>query len=481
MEIAVKLLFIASEGDPFVKTGGLADVIGALPASLREEGADVRVILPNYESIPEHFKSQMVTKQVVYVPVGWRYQYCGLKALEWEGTTYYFIDNEYYFKRAHAYGHYDDAERFAFFSRAVLEVLPHLDFQPDILHCHDWQTGMIPVFLKAHYAHRLEYQELKTVFTIHNLKYQGIFHPRTMRELLDLDESYLTMDGVEYHGNVNFMKGALNFADKITTVSQTYANEIQTPYYGEGLDGLLRARSADFTGIVNGIDDKGYNPKTDEHLFARYAADPESAYAGKRENKIKLQEMLHLEVNADVPMIGIITRLVEQKGLDLVLHILEELLHEDVQVVLLGTGDYRYEEGFRYIAGKYPSKCNAYIGFSEAVARKVYAAADMFLMPSLFEPCGLSQLIALRYGSVPIVRETGGLKDTVQSYNEYTGEGNGFSFTHYNAHDMLFTIKRALEYYSDEATWKHIMHNGFKRDYSWKQSAGQYLHLYKQL
>jgi len=475
----MNVLHIASEGDPFVKTGGLADVMGALPKELAEQGVDVRVILPNYSKIALQLREQMSVRQILTVPIGWRNQYCGIEELEHEGIHYYFIDNEQYFNREGLYGYFDDGERFAFFSRAVLAALPHLGFEPDVLHCHDWQTAMICLLLRSHYGDDPFYARIKTVFTIHNLLYQGIFPYEVLDDLLGLGHEYFTADGVEFHGNVNFMKGGLNFADKITTVSGTYAEEIQTAYYGEQLDGLLRKRSSDLSGIVNGIDYKSYDPETDPHLYVNYSL--EHTVVDKLENKVELQRELNLPVRPDVPLIGIISRFVEQKGFDLILHILDDLLQMDVQVVVLGTGEPHYERAFREAAQRHPQKLSTNIRFDEGFARRIYAATDLFLMPSRFEPCGLSQLLALRYGSVPIVRETGGLRDTVRSFDEVTGTGNGFSFTNFNAHDMLYTIERAVRLYHDPEAWNQLLANIAKCDYSWRESATHYHRLYQQL
>ncbi|MDD4600187.1 MAG: glycogen synthase GlgA [Negativicutes bacterium] len=475
----IKVLMAAAEAVPFVKTGGLADVIGSLPKALREQGVDVRVILPKYDAIGADFKQQMTLKAELSVPLSWRQQYCGVEELVYQGVTFYFIDNEYYFKRPGLYGHYDDAERYAYFARAVLECLPALDFKPDIIHCHDWHTGMINAFLKAHYAHDPFYQEMKTLFTIHNLGYQGVFAKEITQDILGLDESYLSPDKLEFNDGVNFMKGGLVFADQISTVSRTYAEEIQYPYFGEKLDGLLRQRRDDLTGIVNGLDYDLYNPATDARLFANYGV---KTIDKKQENKTKLQEKLGLPVRRDIPLIAIVSRLVPSKGLDLIAHILDELLgHESVQLVVLGTGDDKYQQLFEQAAWQYPGKVSSNVCFDENFAHQIYAGADLFLMPSLYEPCGIGQLIALRYGTLPVVRETGGLKDTVLSYNKYTDKGNGFTFAHYNAHDMLYTIKRALGLYYDIPVWNRIVTNAMSSDYSWQESAKQYVGLYHKL
>ena len=472
----IKVLFVAAEAVPFVKTGGLADVIGSLPKELLKEGVDARVILPKYGEIPDRFQEMMTTVAVLDAPVGWRRQYVGIEKLEYQGVTFYFVDNEYYFKRKGLYGHYDDGERFAYYSRAVLESLPFLDFEPDVLHCHDWHTAAVPVLLAAHY--REAYPHLRTVFTIHNLKYQGIFSPAVLSELLDLDEDYFAPDKLEFFGAANYLKGGLVYADLLTTVSHTYAEEIQTEYFGEKVDGLLRSRSHQLRGIINGIDYDIYNPQTDNDIAVPYTW---RSINRKAKNKVKLQECLGLPINPDVPVVAIVSRLVEAKGLDLIAHVFEDIVSQDLQLVILGTGEERYEGMFQHAAYCYPDKVAANIFFDDMLSHKVYGGADIFLMPSQFEPCGIGQLIALRYGTVPVVRETGGLKDTVQAYNEYTGEGNGFSFAHYNAHEMLYTLNNALELYSQPEKWGSIVRNAMKSDFSWRQSAKQYIAVYQEL
>ena len=474
----MKVWFVASECSPFAKTGGLGDVIGSLPAALIRQGADVRVVLPKYASVAPHWRERMRLSATYEVKLGWRRQYCGVEELTHNDITYYFIDNEYYFKRPDLYGYYDEAERYAFFNYAALSAMRFMDFRADVVHCHDWQSGMIPLLLHAHYRHDPFYRDMRTVFTIHNLKYQGIFPRSILGDLLNLGDEYFTIDGVEYYGNVSFMKAALNFADFLTTVSPSYAEEIRDPYYGEGLDGLLRKRAGQLRGIVNGIDYDLYNPAEDPHLFVRYeGCDGEK----KRENKWRLQQMLGLPQRREVPMIGMVTRLVEQKGIDLILHVLEDMLRMDVQFVLVGTGEARYEDAFRSAAWRHPDKVAACITFDDGLARQVYASSDLYLMPSKFEPCGISQLIALRYGAAPIVRETGGLKDTVLSYNEYTGEGNGFSFHNYNAHDMLYTIERAVRFYHDRDHWPRICRNIEASRFAWEELAKQYMEIYQML
>jgi starch synthase len=455
----------------------LADVIGSLPRALKEQNVDVRVILPKYEDIPENIRGEMKRVAEFRVYVGWRNQYCGLEEFTQDGIHYYFIDNEFYFKRKGIYGYGDDAERFVFFSRAVCEALSYMDFVPDIIHCHDWQSGLVPFILKAHYGHLPQYRSIKTVFTIHNLKYQGHFSRELLQDLLGVGDDYFSTDGLEFYGGGSCMKGALLYADLITTVSKTYAEEIQTPYFGENLDGVLRARNGDLYGIVNGIDNEVYDPMKDPNVSVKFR----NALSKKRQNKTLLQEELGLPVGADIPLIGVVSRLVEQKGIDLITRVLDELLQMDIQFVLLGAGEWKYEQSFKDAATRYPDKLSVNIKFEEGLASKIYAASDMFLMPSQFEPCGLGQLIALRYRSVPIVRETGGLKDTVIPYNEFSGEGTGFGFSNYNAHEMLFTVERALEFYHDTEVWMRIVNNIAKTDFGWGQAAKQYKQLYQQL
>jgi len=472
----MKVLFVTAESHPFMKVGGLGDVAYALPKALIKNGIDARVILPKYGKIAEEFKKTMIPLAEFNVSVGWRNQYCGLQYLEYDGIPFYFIDNEYYFNRENAYGYDDDGERFSFFDRAVLEAINYMEeFKPDILHCNDWHTGMIPPLLKQYYPNL---KNIKTVFTIHNLQYQGLFSKNILQELLSLDDSYFNDAALKQYDGVSFMRGGLNFSDKISTVSNSYAEEIKTPYYGEGLDGLLNYRKDDLSGIVNGIDYELFSPSTDKDIYHNFDY---KSIDGKHVNKIELQKHLKLPVCSDIPVIGIVTRLVKQKGLDLIAYVLEELLQQEIQLVVVGTGDVEYENMLRYFAGKYPEKVSANILFDNSLAKKVYASCDMFLMPSLFEPCGIGQLLALRYGTIPIVRETGGLKDTVRAYNEVENTGNGFSFANYNAHDMLFTIKKAISYFYDKKIWETMVINAMKEDNSWVKSAKLYEDLYKNL
>ncbi|KUO78836.1 MAG: glycogen synthase [Desulfosporosinus sp. BRH_c37] len=475
----MKLVFVTAESAPFLKTGGLGDVIGSLTTFLYKLGVDVRVIMPKYSAIAEHFQKEFVHLAHFDVPVAWRQQYCGLDEMVYQGVHYYFIDNEYYFSRARVYGEYDDAERFAFFSRAALESLIHIPgFKPDILHCHDWHTALIPLMLKAFYNRQPLYYPMKTIFTIHNLKYQGVFPKEVLSDILGVGKEYFTEDTLEFYGAVNFMKAALVYADQITTVSPTYAEEIKYPYYGEKLDGLLLERSDSLTGILNGIDYEVYDPCNDPHIVRSYDNFPQA----KEENKRHLQSISGLPVLEDSLVLGMVSRLTDQKGLDLLAHVMEELLELDVQMVILGAGESQYVEMLRYFAARYPEKLSFRLEFSDELAHKIYAGADMLLMPSRFEPCGISQMIAMHYGTIPIIRETGGLKDTIMNYNELTAEGNGFSFVNYNAHEFLFEIKRALRLYQDQKlVWDNIRLNARNGDYSWDRSAHAYIKLYESL
>ncbi|MFL6559998.1 MAG: glycogen synthase GlgA [Bacillus sp. (in: firmicutes)] len=474
----MKVLFAVSECVPFIKTGGLADVASALPKALKKLGTEVRVILPNYSLIPDNFKSLFQFQKAINVQVGSRSQYCGIHTLVLDGITYYLIDNEYYFFRDSLYGHNDDGERFSFFSKAILECIPHLDFIPDVIHCHDWHTGMVNFLLDAHYRDNPRYEDINTVFTIHNLQFQGIFPYEVMSNLLGLGDEYFNMEQLEFYGNVNFMKGGIVASDVVTAVSPTYKEEIQYPYFGEKLDGLLRKHRHKLIGIVNGIDDAVYNPTTDQGIAASYDMD---SLEGKAKNKQVLQQYFGLPEKENTPIIAMVTRLTAQKGLDLVCHVFRNLVREDVQFIVLGSGDNHYENFFNQMEYEYPEKVRVYLGFNEALAHQIYAGADLFLMPSQFEPCGLGQLIALQYGTIPIVRETGGLNDTVQSFNESTGEGNGFTFKNFNAHDMLHTIRRAIQFYHENEIWNYLVQKAMGQDYSWLQSAKKYNEIYENL
>ena len=476
-----KVLFAASECVPFIKTGGLADVVGSLPKYFNKDEFDVRVMIPKYTAIPEEYKNQMQYLTHFYLELAWRKQYVGVFQMEYDGVIFYFLDNEFYFSGDKPYGEiYQDIEKFAFFDKAVLSTLPLIGFRPDIIHCHDWQTGLIPVYLKDSFQQGEFYRGIKTIMTIHNLKFQGVWDKKTVMDTAGLDAYYFTSDKLEAYKDANLLKGGIVFADAVTTVSDTYAEEIKTPFYGEGLDGLLRARSHDLRGIVNGIDYGEFNPETDKNIVKAYNA--VNFRKEKVKNKRALQEELGLRVDDKKMMIGLVSRLTDQKGLDLIAYVMDELCQDDIQFVVLGTGEERYENMFRHFDWKYGDKVSANIYYSDALSHKIYAACDAYLMPSLFEPCGLSQLIALRYGTVPIVRETGGLKDTVQPYNEYESTGTGFSFTNYNAHEMLATIRYAESvYYDKKREWNKMVDRAMAADFSWNNSARQYEEMYNWL
>ncbi len=475
----MQIVFASAECAPFVKTGGLGDVAGSLPAALVRAGAEVIVMVPKYATIKDEYKSQMEHFSDFYVSLGWRNEYCGLEKLEHDGVTYMFIDNERYFARDYPYGFFDDGERFAFFSKAITESLQHLPagFECDILHCNDWQTALAPVFLREFYQGLPLYDRVKTVFSIHNVAFQGQFSDTVMEDILGVAHipaaaSQLRCDAC----SINYMLGALRYADAITTVSPTYANEIQTPEFGEGLDGVLRERSYALQGILNGIDVAGFDPATDKRIAANYTVEDRS---GKAVCKAKLQEELGLEVRDDRPLMVMVTRLTRQKGMDLVMYALDRILSGGVQVAVLGTGDRDYEDGLRYFQDKYPGTMAARIEFDPALSQRMYAAADMFLMPSKFEPCGLSQIIAMRYGTLPIVRETGGLKDTVIPFNEFTGEGTGFSFSNFNGDEMGDAVFRAARLFWDNRdAWNQLVTQAMSQDFSWTRSADKYLDLY---
>lgn len=475
---SINVIFAASEAIPFAKTGGLADVAGTLPGELAKLGVDVRLIMPKYKSIPRDFTEAMEYVGYVYVDLAWRHQYCAVLKLKYGGVTAYFIDNEYYFNRDSLYGHFDEAEQFAFFSKALLKVLPLIDFKPDIIHCNDWQTGVVSAFLKAGLGHVGFYKDIKTVYTIHNLKYQGMFPKEILGDILGLSWDYFNSEGLELNDCVNYLKAGIAYSDIITTVSKTYAEEIKTDFFGENLNDILIKRSDSLYGIVNGIDYELNNPDTDDRIFENFNTDN---IDGKYENKRMLQKFLELPEREEVPVIGIVSRLVGQKGFDLIACVIDEMLQMDIQLVVLGTGDYNYEEMFKNAAVRYRGKVSANIKYDGVLAQRIYAGSDMFLMPSLFEPCGLSQLYSLRYGTVPIVRETGGLNDTVLAYNEFTGEGTGFTFTNYNAQEMLDAIKCAIGFYGQKDVWKAIVRSGMKKDFSWNNSAKEYLDLYEKL
>ncbi len=471
----MKVLYAVSEARPFIASGGLADVAGSLPVALRKRLIGCRVVLPLYEGIPAKFRDNMKFITHITVPVAWRRQYCGVFECKVDGVICYFIDNQYYFKREGIYGHYDDAERFAFFSRAVLEIIPYIDFKPDIINCNDWQTALIPVYYSEFYANRPGWEGIKTVFTIHNIQYQGKYGNEITNDVVGIPQEAVAL--LEYDGCINFMKGAIECANAVTTVSPSYAKEILDPWYSHGLDTILLMREWKLHGILNGISYDMYNPETDSDIAENYTSE---CAEKKVYNKIALQREMGLPEKKDVPLIGIVSRLVSHKGFDLVKAVLEELLcTEDVQFAVLGSGDWEYESFMSDMAARYPDKIAFRCGFIPALAKRIYAGTDIFLMPSKSEPCGLSQMIALRYGSIPIVRETGGLKDSV--FDSGLGEGNGFTFANYNAHDMLHCIRRAIGGYADQEGWAILRKRAMECDYSWKRSANEYIRLYKSL
>lgn len=469
---------MASEAVPFIKTGGLADVVGALPKCFDKNEYDVRVIIPKYMCMKEEYKNQLQYVTHFYMDIGYRREYVGIMQMVYEGIQYYFIDNEYYFSGYQPYGDIRfDIEKFSYFSKAALSILPVIDFRPDLIHCHDWQTGLVPVFLKDRFQDGPFYQGIKTVMTIHNLKFQGTWDIKTIRDLTGLPAYYFTPDKLESYKDGNLLKGGLVYADAITTVSNTYAEEIKTEFYGEKLDGLMRARANDLRGIVNGIDYDEWNPETDQLIAKNYNA--KTFRKEKVKNKIELQRELGLNQDPKAMMIGIVSRLTDQKGFDLIAYVMDELCQDNIQLVVLGTGEEQYENMFRHFAWKYQGKVSANIFYDNAMSHKIYASCDAFLMPSLFEPCGLSQLMSLRYGTLPIVRETGGLRDTVTPYNEVDGTGTGFSFTNYNAHEMLAIIRYAKKtYFNDRRAWNEMVLRAMKQDFSWDASAREYEKLY---
>ena len=474
-----KILFVASEGVPFIKTGGLADVVGSLPKCIDRKYFDVRVIIPKYTCMTQEMKDKMTYMTHFYMDYNWKNEYVGILEAEADGVKYYFIDNEGMFGGFRPYNDnvLDEIMKFSFFSKAVLSALPLIDFRPDVIHCHDWQTGLVPVYLRERFQGNDFFHGIKTVMTIHNLKFQGKWDVKTVKTITGLPDYFFTPDKLEAYKDANLLKGGLVYADAITTVSDTYAEEIKTAFYGEGLDGLLRARSKDLRGIVNGIDYDDFNPETDPYIEHKYNA--VNFRKEKIKNKRAMQAELGLEQNDKKMLIGIVSRLTDQKGLDLVNYVMDEICHDDVQLVVLGTGEDRYENMFRHYDWKYNNKVSANIYYSEALSHKIYAACDAFLMPSLFEPCGLSQLMALRYGAVPIVRETGGLKDTVEPYNEFENSGTGFSFKNYNAHEMLTSIRYAESiYYDKKREWNKIVDRGMAADFSWHVSAKKYQEMY---
>lgn len=476
----MKILFVSSEMVPLAKSGGLGDVIGALPKAVREEGQDARVVMPLYKQIKDRYGGQLKFMRWSMNKLGWRTMYSGLFSMEIDGVPVYFIDNEYYFGHDSLYLDYAfDIERFSFFQRAVLEALGDpMQFEPDILHLNDWQSGMIPVLLEAHYKAHGYHTNVQCIYTIHNLKFQGIHGKERIQDLMELQDRYMSDDGVMKDGVPNFMKAGILYSNRVTTVSPTYAEEIKQDYYGEGLNDLLSAQSWKVVGVLNGIDVDSYNPETDQTLAKNYSV--RTFQTGKKANKLALQEEIGLEQREDVPLLAMITRLTSQKGLDLLLHIADELISQDIQLVILGTGDEFYENAFHDLEWYHPDKVRSMIMFDEELARRIYASADLFLMPSMFEPCGLGQMIAMRYGSLPVVRETGGLKDTVVPYNKFDGSGTGFSFSNINAHEFLFAIKDALEVYHDYPdSWNQLIRQAMSSDFSWERSAKRYIELYE--
>ena len=471
---AMKVLYATSEALPFAASGGLGDVAGSLPHAMRVRLIGCRVVMPLYESVPQHLRENMTFLTSLSVPVAWRRQYCGVFEARHNGVIYYLLDNQYYFKRAGLYGHYDDAERFAFLSRAILEMLAYIDFKPDIIHANDWQTALVPVYYNLFYSQREGYENMKTVYTIHNIQYQGKYGMEILEDVFGLPQSARPI--MEQDGCINLMKGGIELANKVTTVSPTYANEIMDPWYSHGLDTILKLRQGKLSGILNGIDTESYNPETDTVIAKNYSAADSS---GKAENKRALQEQLKLPECADIPVIAMVSRLVTHKGLDLVKYVLDELLQENVQVVVLGSGDWTYENYFREMNERYAEKFCFYPGFVPDMARKIYAGADIFLMPSKSEPCGLSQMVSCRYGTVPVVRETGGLKDSITDCGD--GAGNGFTFQTYNANDMLGAIRRAIGAYNNKEDWPVLVDRALHCDFSWGRSANEYIKLYREL
>ena len=471
----MKCLFVTSEAQPFAASGGLGDVSGSLPHALRQRLIGCRIVMPLYEDIPAELKESMRFLTSFSVPVAWRRQYCGVFEARFDGVIYYFIDNQYYFKRQGMYGHYDDAERFAFFSRAVLEMLPFIDFKPDILHCNDWQTALVPTYYNLFYSQYDWYKGIKTVFTIHNIQYQGKYGSELYDEVVGIPPQSRSI--LDFDGCINFMKGAIETANRVTSVSPSYSWEIRDPWFSNGLDSILNARAWKIRGILNGIDTASYDPATDPEIYANFSVNDLS---GRTVNKRKLQERLGLEQNVETPIIAMVTRLVSHKGLDLVKAALDQIMtEEDIQFVILGSGDWEYESFFRSMQGKYPGRISACHGFIPELSRKIYAGADMFLMPSKAEPCGLSQMIALRYGAIPVVREVGGLRDSIQDSG--TGEGNGFTFKNYDAMDMINCIRRAIAGYWQRDSWKILIKRAMECDNSWVRSATEYINLYREV
>ena len=476
----MKILFASPEVAPFIKTGGLADVAGSLPQALAKEGHEVKVILPLYEGIGQEWRSQMTFLKYFNVTLSWRQVYCGVFQLERDGVTYWFVDNEYYFKRWQIYGHFDDCERFAYFSRAVIETPGQLDWAPDIIHCNDWQTALVPVYLLEEKYRIPQLANAKSVFTIHNIEYQGRYGEQVLKDVIGLDAGYFNEGMLAYFGDVNLMKGAIMASNFVTTVSPTYAQELRTPFYAKGLDGVINQQAGKIEGILNGIDMELYDPATNPGLAANFTT--KSLVKGKKQCKLALQKAVGLQENPDVPIIACISRLVGHKGFSLVTDVLHEIMGMDVQMVVLGTGDWQYEEAFRHAQSQYPGRFAAQLTYSAPLSTMIYAGADLFLMPSISEPCGLSQIIAMRFGTVPVVRETGGLKDTVTPYNKFTGEGRGFTFSNINAGDMVWVLREAVDlYHSNKEAWRGLQRAGMTADLSWTNSAKQYLDIYQRI
>jgi len=485
----MKILFAASEAVPFCKTGGLADVAGSLPQALAKAGNEVEVIIPLYQSVMEKWKEQLNFVCHIEVPLGWRRIYCGLFRLEMDGVTWYFVDNEYYFKRAALYGHYDDGERFGFFSRAIIALLPSLEFMPEIIHCNDWQTALVPIYLKDECVHWPEVRSIKTVFTIHNIEYQGRYGKETLEDLFGLAPGWFADGTIAMDGDVNLLKGALMVCDAITAVSPTYAQELRQPFFAHGLESVLQRNAGKLYGVLNGLDMVRYDPSTDEGIFAKYGgpvpktgknAGKDLVSPGKAKNKEHLQQQMGLNVDPNVPIIGIISRLVSHKGLDLLCSVFDQIMDLNCQFVVLGSGDWNYERFFEEKLGWYQGRMALYRGYNAALSMDIYAGADLLLMPSRSEPCGLAQMIAMRYGTVPIVRETGGLKDTVHAYEAWCGAGNGFTFADYNSGDMLYVIRQAVDlYYNNPTAFKQLRKAGMAEDFSWTRSADAYNEIYR--
>ncbi|MBM6852006.1 glycogen synthase GlgA [Oscillibacter valericigenes] len=472
----MKILYVASEAVPFCKTGGLADVAGSLPEALAAQGAEVAVVLPLYQKVRERFGSQLTFECYDYVDLAWRHSYCGLFSLEKDGVTWYFLDNEQYFNRPELYGYMDDGERFGFFSRAVVRMLPHFRFWPDVLHCNDWQTALVPIYLKDDGVREERFRSIRTVLSIHNIEYQGRYGRQTLGDLFGLDHGWADDGTILMDGDVNLLKGAILCADAVNAVSPTYANELKMPYFAHRLDGIMRRCGYKLSGVLNGIDVKRYDPATDSHIAANYTAED---MAGKQADKAELQKLMGLRQEPYVPIVGIVSRLVSHKGLDLVCEVLHDMMELPLQLVILGKGDRKYEEFFQWAANQYPGRMAVRLDYNEELSMAIYAGADLFLMPSRSEPCGLSQMIAMRYGTVPIVRETGGLKDTVTPYEAWRDSGNGFTFANYASSDMLYVIREAVYLYKDYPdAFARLRARAMACDFSWARSAGEYLHIY---